>query len=102
MMGKRRRAQHPEVCIDLATVPTTQLDDDDKKEEVPIMLKIRYQIWLKTQYLTRYEFKFALKMALAVAILCLPAFIPSSQNWYYSVRGQWAALTVIAIMNPTR
>ncbi|KAI8876515.1 hypothetical protein K501DRAFT_231909 [Backusella circina FSU 941] len=108
MMGKRRK--YPEVCIDLATVPTTEIDDDDdhnngknknEEEGVPIMLKIRYSIWLKAQYLTRYEFKFALKMALAVAILCLPAFLPASQSWYTGVRGQWAALTVIAIMNPT-
>jgi hypothetical protein len=75
---------------------------ETKKENLPVTLRIRYAIWLKLQYLSKYEFKFALKMAVAVSVLCVPAFIPSSSDWYYSVRGQWAALTVIAIMNPTR
>ncbi|KAI7906491.1 uncharacterized protein BX663DRAFT_529215 [Cokeromyces recurvatus] len=82
----------------------SELTAQQKREEkikTPIMLHIRYGIWLRLQYLRRYEFKFALKMAIAVLLLCLPAFIPESSSWYYNVRGQWAALTVIAIMNPT-
>lgn len=76
--------------------------DESKKEKAPFFLRIRYAIWFRLQFLTKYEFKFALKMAVAVSVLCVPAFIPSSTEWYYGVRGQWAALTVIAIMNPTR
>ncbi|KAI8641877.1 hypothetical protein BD408DRAFT_417551 [Parasitella parasitica] len=72
-----------------------------RKEKAPVMLRIRYAIWLRLQYMSRYEFKFALKMAVAVLVLCLPSFVPASSGWYWSVRGQWAAMTVIAIMNPT-
>ncbi|KAI9480972.1 MAG: hypothetical protein EXX96DRAFT_199060 [Benjaminiella poitrasii] len=79
----------------------TKLEKRKEEEMTPIMLRIRYGIWLRLQYLSRYEFKFALKMAVAVLILCLPAFIPESSGWYYSARGQWSAMTVIAIMNPT-
>jgi hypothetical protein len=78
-----------------------KVEEEVKKERAPIMLRIRYAIWLKLQYFSKYEFKFALKMASAVLILCIPAFTPNSMDWYYSVRGQWAPMTVIAIMNPT-
>lgn len=78
--------------------------DDAKKPttKIPAILRMRYNIWLKLQYFERYEFKFALKMAVAVLVLCIPAWTPSSVEWYNGVRGQWSALTVIAIMNPTR
>ncbi|KAL7315805.1 hypothetical protein PS15m_004979 [Mucor circinelloides] len=72
-----------------------------EEERVPILLRVRYAIWLRLQYICRYEFKFALKMAVAVLVLCIPAFVPASSGWYWSARGQWAAMTVIAIMNPT-
>ncbi|GAA5794766.1 hypothetical protein HPULCUR_000112 [Helicostylum pulchrum] len=83
----------------------TETDEHPEKEvteeKAPIMLRIRYTIWLKLQFCCTYEFKFALKMAAAVLSLCMPAFIPNSVDWYSSVRGQWAPMTVIAIMNPT-
>lgn len=80
----------------------TAQEKKDEKEKAPIMLRIRYAIWIRLQYMCRYEFKFALKMAVAVLVLCIPAFVPASSGWYWSARGQWAAMTVIAIMNPTR
>jgi hypothetical protein len=83
-------------------IETDEGAKDQKKENVPFMLRIRYGIWTRLQYFSRYEFKFALKMAVAVSVLCLPAFVPESSSWYYNVRGQWAPMTVIAIMNPTR
>lgn len=89
-------------------VPQNYIETDEHpekevtEEKAPVMLRIRYAIWLKLQFCRTYEFKFALKMAAAVLILCVPAFIPDSVDWYTSVRGQWAAMTVIAIMNPTR
>lgn len=70
--------------------------------KLPLFLRIRYNIWLSLQYFKKYEFKFALKMATAVLVLSLPAFFPSSAAWYQSARGQWACMTIIAIMNPTR
>lgn len=95
-----------EICIQ---VPQNYVETDSSNPEfnihsdkTPIMLRIRYSIWLKIQFIYSYEFKFALKMAAAVLILCIPAFVPDSIGWYTSVRGQWAPMTVIAIMNPTR
>lgn len=95
-----------EICIQ---VPQSYVETDHDnpefhmdQEKTPIMLRIRYAIWIKIQIIYSYEFKFALKMAAAVLILCIPAFVPDSMGWYSSVRGQWAPMTVIAIMNPTR
>ncbi|ORZ16323.1 hypothetical protein BCR42DRAFT_465619 [Absidia repens] len=74
---------------------------NNQKEKPPLTLRIRYSFWKSLQWTKRYEFKFSLKMAVAVLVLCMPAFFPSSAAWYQSVRGQWSAMTVIAIMNPT-
>ncbi|CEP15871.1 hypothetical protein [Parasitella parasitica] len=101
-----------DVRIDVEEHPVTddaaeeEEEEEEKKkrertDKAPVMLRIRYAIWLRLQYMSRYEFKFALKMAVAVLVLCVPAFVPASSGWYWSVRGQWAAMTVIAIMNPT-
>lgn len=77
-------------------------ENDTQKEVPPLSLRIRYGVWKSLQWMKRYEFKFSLKMAVAVLVLCMPAFFPSSAAWYLSVRGQWSCMTVIAIMNPTR
>ncbi|KAI8137954.1 Fusaric acid resistance protein-like-domain-containing protein [Fennellomyces sp. T-0311] len=77
---------------------------ENKEPEIkpPLILRIRYSTWQSLQFLKKYEFKFALKMGLAVLGLSIPAFIPASMYWYSnSVRGQWACMTIIAIMNPT-
>jgi hypothetical protein len=62
--------------------------------EIPFNVRMRYYVWRISQALSSYECKFTIKMALAVFVLALPAYIPSSQEWYASVRGQWAAVTV--------
>lgn len=80
----------------------SNLEFNLEREKTPVILHVRYSIWRKIQFIYSYEFKFALKMAAAVLILCIPAFVPDSVGWYTSVRGQWAPMTVIAIMNPTR
>ncbi|KAF7725301.1 hypothetical protein EC973_000311 [Apophysomyces ossiformis] len=95
----RRRFTQPLAAVkeDLESSP----EEDLTAVTLPLVLRIRYSIWRQFQYMKNYEFKFALKMAVAVMILSVPAFIPSSMTWFNSVRGQWAAMTVIAIMNPT-
>ena len=80
-------------------------DEENQQEEKikpPIFLRIRYGTWKFLQFFKKYEFKFAFKMAMAVLLLSIPAFIPSSTAWYETVKGQWSCMTIIAIMNPTR
>lgn len=64
------------------------------KPRPPLNIRLRYFLWQVSRILSSYDFKFAVKMAFAVIILCLPAYIPSSQAWYANVRGQWASVTV--------
>ncbi|KAM3579788.1 hypothetical protein VKS41_007869 [Umbelopsis sp. WA50703] len=73
----------------------------EKPSRPPLNIQLRYFLWQVSRVLSSDDFKFALKMAIAVLLLSLPAYIPSSQAWYADVRGQWASVTVIAIMNPT-
>lgn len=61
---------------------------------VPFTVRVRYWLWRISQVLSSYDCKFTIKMAGAVLILSLPAYIPSSQEWYANVRGQWSAVTV--------
>jgi hypothetical protein len=100
-----RRPRHTLPDLNEKIPPPQQRQESETqlpKIKLPMILKIRYNIWVHLQYFERYEFRFALKMAVAVLVLCVPAFIPSSVTWYNGVKGQWSALTVIAIMNPTR
>ena len=77
-------------------------EDQQPEENAPLSLRVRYAIWEGYQFIKKYEFKFALKLAAAVLGLTIPAYVPSSTVWYQSVRGQWTCMTIIAIMNPTR
>ncbi|GAA5801193.1 hypothetical protein HPULCUR_006636 [Helicostylum pulchrum] len=67
----------------------------------PPILRIRYKLWLAIRYIQNYEFKFALKLSLAVGLLTFPAWVSEYRDWFLNIRGQWAALTVIAVMSPT-
>ncbi|CAO3607852.1 unnamed protein product [Cunninghamella blakesleeana] len=72
-----------------------------KENDLPLSIRFRYKVWKVLQLTKNYDFKFSLKMAVAVLVLSLPAFFPSSASWYQGVRGQWSVMTVMAIMNPT-
>ncbi|ORY91108.1 hypothetical protein BCR43DRAFT_538228 [Syncephalastrum racemosum] len=81
--------------------PSTPGGTVQRRRSTVFIEALRYQLWLFIRKLKSYEFKFALKMAVAVSILCVPAFFPSSAAWFIQERCQWASITVIAIMNPT-
>ncbi|KAI8060923.1 hypothetical protein BC940DRAFT_245818 [Gongronella butleri] len=83
--------------------PSTDVEKraQDKKPKAPLSLRFRYGLWRSLQWTKSYDFRFSLKMAVAVLVLCMPAFFPSSAYWYTSVKGQWSAMTVIAVLNPT-
>ncbi|KAI8995021.1 Fusaric acid resistance protein-like-domain-containing protein [Pilobolus umbonatus] len=100
MLRRRNPFSQNNSCEDIC-IPVPEISDEYVDEKAPLMLRIRYGIWSRLQFVNRYEFKFALKMAVAVLILCIPAWIIDSIEWYEEVRGQWAPMAVIAIMNPT-
>lgn len=63
-------------------------------EQPPPVIRLRYRVWMFFRYFHNYEFKFALKLSIAVGLLTLPAWIPAYRVWFHTIRGQWAALTV--------
>lgn len=77
-----------------------KLEDGPSPEESndtiqpPPVIKFRYQVWAFFRYIQNYEFRFALKLSIAVGVLTLPAWIPAYRMWFDTIRGQWAALTV--------
>ncbi|KAG0172340.1 hypothetical protein DFQ28_011056 [Apophysomyces sp. BC1034] len=75
--------------------------EDQKLPKPPLILRFRYRLWEILQQFKSYEIRFALKTAIAVGILTVPAYIPESHTWFNDARGQWGALTIITIMNPT-
>ncbi|KAI9264352.1 Fusaric acid resistance protein-like-domain-containing protein [Phascolomyces articulosus] len=85
------------------SIPSQQPSKDSNivVQKPPLDIRIRYKIWRFLHYLTNYEVKFAVKTAVAVTSLCVPAFVPESAEWFIQDKGQWAAITVVAIMNPT-
>lgn len=72
-------------------IPTSKIKRCKHREWV---LHFRYKLWLLLKHVTKYEFKFALKMAVAVTALCIPAFVPWTATWFAQDRAQWAAVTV--------
>ncbi|RCI05206.1 hypothetical protein CU098_012605, partial [Rhizopus stolonifer] len=82
----------------LESGPSSSLKETEK---VPFILRFRYRLWFLLQFFQNYEFRFALKMSIVVGALTIPAWIPSTREWFAAIRGQWAALTVICIMSPT-
>ncbi|KAI8888662.1 hypothetical protein K501DRAFT_329772 [Backusella circina FSU 941] len=83
------------------SVNSIKPSSENQADHVPWLSRIRFELWLKLRFFNNHKFKFSIKMATAVLVLCLPAFFTSSKTWYSNYKGQWAALTVISIMNPT-
>lgn len=75
---------------------SSSIDNNHDMNEIkpPPILRLRYNIWLGVRYFQTYEFKFALKLSLAVGLLTFPAWVFEYRDWFMNVRGQWAALTV--------
>lgn len=69
-------------------------DQDVEHDKPPLLLRVRYGLWYQLQFFKKYEFKFALKTAVAVFVLCVWAFIPSTAAWFNREKGQWASITV--------
>lgn len=93
--------------VKLAEASMQEKNQDERRQEQPLQqqataplpkmpqfLHARYKVWSILQFLKKYEFKFALKVAVAVSILCIPAFVPTSRGWFIHERVQWASVTV--------
>lgn len=61
----------------------------------------RYWFWEHLQPFKSEEFKFGFKMAAALSFIGLWSWLPWSNSSFVTDRGQWAMLTVMAVLSPT-
>ncbi|KAF9966428.1 hypothetical protein BGZ70_002358 [Mortierella alpina] len=61
----------------------------------------RYRFWESLQPFKSEEFKFGFKMAVALTFIGLWSWLQWSNNVLAFDRGQWAMLTVMAVLSPT-
>ncbi|KAI8818244.1 Fusaric acid resistance protein-like-domain-containing protein [Fimicolochytrium jonesii] len=72
-------------------------DDEDQSEKKPLALRI----WTLFSSFKDFEAKFALKTALVVSLLSVPAFIDSTQPTFYDFRMHWALVSFVTVMTPS-
>ncbi|KAJ3042166.1 hypothetical protein HDV00_008052 [Rhizophlyctis rosea] len=73
---------------------------DGKQTDPPTRgAKLRNWVWKFVRFMQTYETKFALKMALAILLVTWPAY--AFPAWFSELRGQWAIITVLVVMNPS-
>lgn len=61
----------------------------------------RYRVWEFLQHFKTEEFKFGFKMAAALTFIGLWSWLQWSSQVLATDRGQWAMLTVMAVLSPT-
>ncbi|KAF9580852.1 hypothetical protein BGW38_002338 [Lunasporangiospora selenospora] len=68
---------------------------------VPKPKTLRYRIWEGLQKLKSEEVQFGFKMAVAMTFIGLWSWLNITSETFATDRGQWAMLTVIAVLSPT-
>ncbi|KAG0305637.1 hypothetical protein BGZ98_003811, partial [Dissophora globulifera] len=92
---KQRRQQSPPAPEPIST-PRPVCVSVDRPETW------RYRLWESLQPFKSDEFKFGFKIALAMSFIGLWSWLPWNNNvLFLTDRGQWAMLTIMAIMSPT-
>lgn len=59
------------------------------------------RVWTIFSSLKKFEVRFALKTAITVALLALPAYLEPTQDFFYEYRMHWALSTFVVIMTPS-
>lgn len=60
-----------------------------------------YNFWRFTMKMREFEFKFALKTAITITIMALPAFLNNYQDQFYDYRLNWAMTSTIVVLTPS-
>ncbi|TPX37010.1 hypothetical protein SmJEL517_g01063 [Synchytrium microbalum] len=58
-------------------------------------------VWIWATGFRAFEIRFAIKTAATIALLSLPGFINSTQDWYYEYRMWWALTSVVVVLTPS-
>ncbi|TPX70615.1 hypothetical protein SpCBS45565_g01571 [Spizellomyces sp. 'palustris'] len=71
------------------------------RHDSPRTVNWSVRIWTFFSSLKKFEVRFAIKTAVTVALLALPAFLDSSQELFYEYRMHWALSTFVVVMTPS-
>ncbi|KAJ3023607.1 hypothetical protein HKX48_002155 [Thoreauomyces humboldtii] len=71
------------------------------QDEVPVKEPWSVRIWAALSSLKDFEARFALKTAITVSLLSLPAFLDVTQDMFHDYRMHWALSTFVVVMTPS-
>ncbi|KAJ3277549.1 hypothetical protein HK104_003210 [Borealophlyctis nickersoniae] len=94
--GRSRSRRRAKPRID-PSHPTGVGRRDGENEEEPLVVRL----WYFFRKFKKFEFLFALKTAITVTLMALPAFLEPTQALYYDFRMHWALTSFVAIMTPS-
>ncbi|KAI9737301.1 MAG: hypothetical protein M1818_005834 [Claussenomyces sp. TS43310] len=80
--------------------PIDQDDDFTMDEDGAEKRTLRYKAWVLLHELQGFETRFALKVAIVVSMLAVPAWLDQSKGWYVEYESWWAVATVWMMMHP--
>ncbi|KAJ1911533.1 hypothetical protein IWQ60_010090 [Tieghemiomyces parasiticus] len=60
-----------------------------------------YRLWLLSRWLKSYKVLYSFKLAVAITMICLPAYFDSSLTFYSTQRMSWMAITTTIVLSPT-
>lgn len=76
------------------------LDQQEKERGSTLVDQFNFNAWSALMNLRKFEFRFAFKTAVSLCILCLPAFLQSTQDFYYEWKLNWSMASFIVVMTP--
>ncbi|RKP40309.1 hypothetical protein BJ085DRAFT_10126, partial [Dimargaris cristalligena] len=59
------------------------------------------QIWVISRYIKNDHLQYAVKVALSLTAVCLPAWFDSSMHFFQAQRMQWITVVTFIVLSPT-
>lgn len=77
-------------------------DDDDVLMDDQSQMKktFRYKLWRVLHRMQGFEMRFALKVAIVVSLLSVPAWLTQSRQWYNEHQSWWAVIFTWIVIHP--
>jgi hypothetical protein len=79
---------------------TNRLGDPDVSAPITFSQKVFNTLYITGRWFTKTDSVFALKAAIGVVMLAIPAFRAQDHAWFIDWRGQWAMITLVLWMFP--
>ncbi|TPX41114.1 hypothetical protein SeMB42_g05723 [Synchytrium endobioticum] len=89
----------PSVNVTAPNLPHTPGLQDASRSTA--LRRVSAALWYWATGFRAFEIRFAIKTAATVAMLSLPAFVESTQNWFYEYRLWWALTSLVVVLTPS-